>query len=585
MLRWTGWFGIANGAILLLIGSRYVFAIPLPSDALAWGYMAMASVSQFALLATLPLFLLCSPLVLFKARRRWVSGMGIIVGALLLTLLILDTNIFDQYRYHMSGLTIAIFETSTWFFAGIVFCSMLVFEFMLAGVVWQFCLQPQHGKTGVWLAVVLVSLGLTGQVVHVWADATSYVPVTQFTRVLPLYYPLKAKRSLMKFGLLDEAEMQRLRSINLAKIPDGGQLNYPLAPLQCSATALPNILFVVVDAMRRDHIAPELTPTLAQFATESLDFRNHYSGGNSSRMGFFSMFYGMPSTYWQTFYSAQESPVFMRQINSAGYQMALFSGVGFGSPSQIDRTVFADNQQSLQAVEGLDDAASIRAVTDGFTDWLAAYDRNSPFFGLLYFDPGSSWKAPAGVDESALSEAEVVHAGYRRGLRLIDAEVERVLAALDAAGVVDDTLVIIASDHGYEFDELGLGYIGHASNFSRWQLMSTLMLRWPGKEPMVYTHRSAHQDLPVTLLQEVFDCSNPPTEYASGKSLFDTVDWDWLVAGSYNAYAIVQPDKVVVTYPGGRTEVLDETYKPSNELTIDVPVVQDVMLEMTRFYQ
>jgi hypothetical protein len=93
-------------------------------------------------------------------------------------------------------------------------------------------LQPQHGKTGVWLAVVLVSLGLTGQVVHVWADATSYVPVTQFTRVLPLYYPLKAKRSLMKFGLLDEAEMQRLRSINLAKIPDGGQLNYPLAPLQ-----------------------------------------------------------------------------------------------------------------------------------------------------------------------------------------------------------------------------------------------------------------------------------------------------------------------------------------------------------------
>jgi len=159
------------------------------------------------------------------------------------------------------------------------------------------------------------------------------------------------------------------------------------------------------------------------------------------------------------------------------------------------------------------------------------------------------------------------------------------LAALDAAGVVENTLVIIASDHGYEFDELGLGYIGHASNFSRWQLVSTLMLRWPGKEPIAYTHRSAHQDLPVTLLQDVFGCSNPPAEYASGKSLFDAGDWDWLVAGSYSSHAIVQPDKVVVTYPGGRTEVLGQTYQPGSELTIDVDVVQDAMLEMRRFYQ
>jgi len=585
MLRWVGWFGIVNAAILLFIGLRYVFAIPMPGDALAWAYMAMASVSQFALLSTLPLFLLCLPWVLLPLRRRWVSGVGIVAGALLLTLLIIDTNIFDQHRYHMSGLTIAIFETSTWFFAGIVFCSMLVFQFMLAGAVWRFCLQPQRGKLGVWLSALLVLLALASQGIHVWADATSYVPVTQFTRVLPLYYPLKAKRSLVRFGWLDEAEMQRLRSINLAKAPEDGQLNYPLAPLQCSATALPNILVVVVDAMRRDQIDAELTPVLAEFATESLDFRNHYSGGNSSRMGFFSMFYGLPSTYWQAFYSAQKSPVLMRQINDSGYQMALFSGVGFGSPSQIDRTVFADNQQSLHAVEGSDDEASNRAVTAGFKDWLSTYDSSSPFFGLVYFDPGSGWAAPAGVDESQLTEGEAVRAGYRRGLQFVDGEVGSVLAALDAAGVVENTLVIIASDHGYEFDELGLGYIGHASNFSRWQLVSTLMLRWPGKEPIAYTHRSAHQDLPVTLLQDVFGCSNPPAEYASGKSLFDAGDWDWLVAGSYSSHAIVQPDKVVVTYPGGRTEVLGQTYQPGSELTIDVDVVQDAMLEMRRFYQ
>ncbi|MDG1462181.1 MAG: hydrolase, partial [Gammaproteobacteria bacterium] len=149
----------------------------------------------------------------------------------------------------------------------------------------------------------------------------------------------------------------------------------------------------------------------------------------------------------------------------------------------------------------------------------------------------------------------------------------------------DNTLVIIASDHGYEFDELGLGYLGHASNFSRWQLVSTLMMRWPGRDAAAFTHRSAHRDLPVTLLQEVFGCSNPPEDYASGKSLFDTDDWEWIVAGSYNSHAIVQPKKVVVTYPGGFIEVLGEDYLPAKDLGVDGELTQEVMLEMRRFYQ
>ncbi len=584
--RWTGWFGISNAAIFLLVGLRYLFATQLPDDSLAWLYMVLASISQFAVLGTLPLLLLSLPLVLVRAPRRWVSGAGIVIAAVSLTLLILDTNIFAQYRYHMSGLTVAIFETSTWFFAAVVLLSMLVFETLLAGIIWRYCIGPRRGKPGVWLATVLVSGALVGQGIHIWSDATAYVPVTSFTRVLPLYFPLKAKRRMVQLGLMDEAEMERRRSSNMARLPDAGQLRYPLKPLQCAIPEqLPNIVFIVVDAMRRDQISAELTPTIAAFAGESLDFQNHYSGGNSSRMGFFSMFYGLPSTYWQSFYSAQRPPEFMRLVNEAGYTMGLFSGVGFGSPSQIDRTVFALNQDQLQNVAVGDDVASTLAVTENFTRWFDGVAGQEPFFGFVYFDAGSDLPPPPGVDESLLSEAQAVQAGYRRGLQLADGEIAKVLAELEAAGVTDNTLVILSSDHGYEFDELGLGYIGHASNYSRYQLGSTLMLRWPGKAPQAFTHRSAHQDLPVTLLQEFFGCDNEPADFASGKSLFDTSDWSWMVAGSYNSHAIVQPDKVVVTYPGGLVEVLGADYKPAAGVSIDGDVAQDVMLEMRRFYQ
>jgi membrane-anchored protein YejM (alkaline phosphatase superfamily) len=136
-------------------------------------------------------------------------------------------------------------------------------------------------------------------------------------------------------------------------------------------------------------------------------------------------------------------------------------------------------------------------------------------------------------------------------------------------GPAPETLVILASDHGYEFDELGLGNVGHGSNYGPWQLRSTLIMRWPGREPKVYTHRSAHQDLAGTLLQEVFGCSNPASDYSSGSNLFDEQSWDWMIAGSYNSHAIVEPDKLIVSYPGGLVEVLGPDYRPKAGLKPD----------------
>jgi uncharacterized protein len=587
LLRWVGWFGILNAGIFALIGMRYFFAFALPDSELALIYMILASLSQFAILGTLPLLILSLPLILIFPYRLLVSLLGISVGAIAITLLILDTNIFDQYRYHMSALTVSIFETSTWILAGIIFISMLAFQALLAGLVWRACIKPKQGRHGIWLAALLILVSFFAQGMHVWADATSFVPITQFTRVLPLYYPLKAKRSLMKYGLMDETQMERSRSINLARAPKDGQLLYPRAELQCDANHedLPNILFIVVDAMRRDQVDSDLTPNIYKFAGESLDFQNHYSGGNSSRMGFFSMFYGLPSTYWQAFYSSQTPPVLMEQLQFHDYSMGLFSGVGFGSPSQIDRTVFAKSQSELNGVEGKGEAELSRAVTAAWGSWLESYSEKEPFFGFLYYDPGSAWSPPVGIDESVLTPAQRERAGYLRGLQFIDNQVAEVLSGLDGSPYAEDTLVILASDHGYEFDELGLGYVGHASNFSRWQLVSSLMIRWPGKGPKVFSHRSAHQDLPVTLLQEIFDCSGSSENYSSGKSLFDTLDWEWIVAGSYSSHAIVQKDKVVVTYPGGYIEVLGDDYLPAKGLRIDEAITEEVMLEMRRFYQ
>ena len=588
LLRWLGWFGALNAGLFLLIGLRYLLAFVWPEGLLATLYVLFAGVSHFALLGTLPLLMLTLPLVFLNPGRRLTSGFAILLAAVALTLMVLDTTIFEQYRYHIGALTIAIFESSTWLLTGVTFVSALIFETLLAGLLWRRCLQPHTGMPGFWLATVLVIFWLAGQSIHVWADATSYVRVTQFTRVLPFYYPMTGKRNLIKFGLMGEGEIDQLRILNQAKISESGLINYPLNPMQCGSTeALPNILFILVDAMRRDQINAGLTPTMNAFAAQSLDFQNHYSGGNSSRMGIFSMFYGLPSTYWDTFYNSQREPVLLEQIRGRGYQMFLSSAVGFGSPHQIDRTVFAGVQSALPATLAGDDMQNNQEVTRTWSRWIDHYQEKQPFFGFLYYDPGSTWPPPVELAdaEAELGDAARSRAQYQRGMQFMDGEIDQVLQALAAAGVADNTLVILTSDHGWEFDENGLGYIGHATNFSPWQLVSTLMLRWPGKSPQVFTHRTAHQDLPVTLLQELFACSNPARDYASGQNLFSGNSWDWLVAGSYNTYAIVEPDKVIVTYPGAMIEILGQGYRPQEGLSVDAKLAGEVMLEMRRFYQ
>ena len=584
MLRWVGWFGIVNALLFALIGTRYLLAFGMPSSGVATVYVALAFLGQFAVLGFLPMMLLLGTITLVLPRKALVMPLGVILIAGALTVLVLDTNIFAQYRYHLSRLTVEIFEVSTWVFAATIFVTMLVFQSVLAGNIWQ-RVSTGNGRSGIWLAVMLVCVWLGGQGIHIWADATAYSPVTSFTRYMPLYFPIKAKRRLAKLGWVDPEKVEQQRLLRRATAPDDGQLRYPLNPLQCQPEKpLPNILFVLVDALRPDHVTSELAPRMAEFAAQSQYFTDHYSGGNSSRMGVFSMFYGLPSTYWQSFYDLQRPPLLMDQIQANNYEIAAFSSVGFGSPAQIDRTVFA-SVDSASRYAAKADSDRNGEITAAWVSWLDnRAETEQPFFSFLYYDPGNS---PTNVPDEIRRQGAVPerYEQYRQGVAAADSEVAAVLDRLNKQELARDTLIVIASDHGYEFDELGLGNIGHGSNYGQWQLRSVLALDWPGRAPQQYGHRSAHQDLPGTLLSEVFGCTNPYADYSSGTNLFDENSWQWIMAGSYSSHAIVEPDKIVVTYPGGLIELLGPDYRPQPELRLDAERIEEAMLEMRRFYK
>lgn len=592
LFRWIGWFGAVNTALFALVAQRYLWIYHFPDDGLGIAYTALTFVGHIALLAVVPMFLLLAPFVVVFRSRRIVMILGVVVAACGLSLLFLDTNVFAEHRFHLGALTASLFETSTWIFVAILFVIFVMFEGMLAGIVWRNFALAEHPRRGRMLAIVLVGCWLASQAIHIWGDAVGHTPVTQFTRFMPLYYPIHAKRDLARLGLVDPETARRQRMLRGSLGSADGQLNYPLKPLNCTAddADLPNIVVILIDALRPDSIVAELTPTLAAFRVDSIRFNQQYSGGNSSRMGLFSMFYGLPSTYWQGFYDLQRAPVLMDEIKARSYEVGLFSAVGFGSPTLIDRTAFAGWPDLTDEQHDLTVSDRNKAITADWLEWLDRRTGDKPFFGFVYYDPPMDDMTtdpgePLPMDDRFThnDKARELWRQYRLAMRMVDGEVKTVLNSLRDRGLQDNTLIIVTSDHGYEFDDNGIGHYGHASNFSTVQLRATLMMQWPGRPARPIDYRTTHHDLSVTLLQDIFGCQNPPTDYSVGRNLFSGIPWDWMMAGSYTDHAIVEPERVIVSHPGGFVEVMDNNYHPARGKALNAQIIQDSLEAQRRF--
>ena len=154
---------------------------------------------------------------------------------------------------------------------------------------------------------------------------------TTFTRYLPLYYPLRDPGLLARLGLIDRARA-RERGVGAALArSEGGELNYPLSPMRC-APRMPtlNVLLVVIDGMRADAMTQEVAPRLSALAGDAMRFDRHYSGGNSSRAGMFSLFYALPATYFDAFASRARPPVLMDVVRQRGYELGVFASSQIG---------------------------------------------------------------------------------------------------------------------------------------------------------------------------------------------------------------------------------------------------------------
>jgi membrane-anchored protein YejM (alkaline phosphatase superfamily) len=591
ILRWAGSFAVANAVLLMVVGLRYLWYYSALTPSTAWLYAIVAYVGHLSVLACIPLLLLLFPVMMLIPQPRVILPIGVVLASAGFSFLLLDSLVFAENRYHLSLLTLTMLAPQTWAFLGFYFLLGAAIETMLAVWLWSRPARPSSRRIGWYLALGVGGCVVASHLVHAWAEARYYVPVTAFTRYLPLYYPL-GDEGQVRLGLVNRTRAREEGVIAALAQPADRVLNYPQAPLRCAARPpMLNVLLVVIDAMRADALTPEVAPRLSELTRGAIRFDRHYSGGNSSRAGMFSLFYGLPATYWDAFAGITRPPVLMDMFRQHGYQLGLFASAPVYRAAGLDRTALArvPNLRLQTVTSRPGSSGRDRALTDEWYEWLGGRDPSRPFFGFLYYD------APVGIDAPAdypsvmpvppsASRQTRRYARYLTAVHYVDSLVGGVLDDLRRRKLLESTVVIVTSDHGMEFDENGQGFTGHGTAFSEYQMHTPLVLRWPGKAPGREARRTSHNDVAPTLVGRLFGCANPPADYASGQDLFGDGQWEWLIAASYADYALIEPERVTIVYPAGY-EIRDGEYRLVRNPTIPRDVVRAALHEMSRFYR
>jgi membrane-anchored protein YejM (alkaline phosphatase superfamily) len=186
---------------------------------------------------------------------------------------------------------------------------------------------------------------------------------------------------------------------------------------------------------------------------------------------------------------------------------------------------------------------------------------------------------PPGASEQVRTRAR-----YLTAVHFIDSLFGGVVDDLERRHLLDRTVIVVTSDHGLEFDDNGLGFVGHNTAYSEYQLHTPFVVRWPGRAPARVARRTSHFDLTPTLMAELFHCANPPSDYSSGANLFGDTQWSWLIAASYDDFAVIEREREIIVLPSG-VEIRDQYYRLVPDQTVPRGVLHAAMREMSRFYR
>ena len=559
---------------------------------LSFTVLSLAHIFLFAWL----MGLLCLP---FKyVAKPALKFVCVFWGSFFSLFLLIDLFVFSQYRFHIglamlklffgpAGSEIFVFPASMWLMTGGSVLLVIAFEIGLL------FLSRYISLTRKWIFVftALWVLCFAGyNCLYAWGKFMAVPSVMAQRKALPFAFPLSADRRLARWGFVAKKDPY--------SIPKKGNLNYPLSPLICQNPTKQNVLIITVDAFRSDMLNPEVMPLLSNWVKRPgmTVFNNHISGGNGTETGIFSLFYSLPRSYWDDFTAINLPPVLISKALDMGYEPAIFASAKLTSPA-FYRNIFAPIKNLREGSKGSSSwERDVNALED-FEEFLNKHDASAPFFGFIFFDGPHAYSYPK--EETIFTPAkelnyllltnntdpEPYRNQYKNSVHFQDKLIDRILNDLKTRNMLENTFIVITGDHGQEINDSHNNFWGHNGNFSDYQTKVPLIVYQTGrKTPAQADYLTSHNDVAATIIQEVYKCSNPVSDYSIGRNLFDDTARPFIILSGYTDKVIRAGDEIMVLDDFGTIRRYDNHYKPI-EGPIDANIIRAGLTSFRQFYR
>lgn len=279
----------------------------------------------------------------------------------------------------------------------------------------------------------------------------------------------------------------------------------------------PNILLILVDALRRDHVGLydhplPTTPYIDELSGRGVVFDDALSQAPQTLNSTASLFTSrrFPYLLWgvehdpipgvaperrdqwaRTPRLAAANLTLAETMQDGGYQTAAF----FNNPHHHATSGFDQGFEEALLLDRDPGQAYARvdSLVNSFLDWQQTTDPQRPFFAYLHFmEPHNPYRPPEKyrkvfppgtgrhlyangkpAPDFTAADLETMKALYNAEIRFLDDGLAALMAELEHRGVLDHTLVVLTADHGEEL--LDHGGLGHGKTVELEQLRIPLI--------------------------------------------------------------------------------------------------------------
>lgn len=554
---------------------------------------------SISLLMIIPIYIL-SYVHIF---RYWLAPLTIAVCFCGILFLFIDQHIYQHFQFHLSKSFLPILSAGDLLYflhlSSLELISIITLCICMLGILvisFRFCIQKACSTNLIFNLFEVLGMLMIAIVLYLFYFYTQLIPSNRhiLANQIDYYFGLKPffKSTPLQQKIITATESRAFTRLNSSQ---------PILKKTILQSDLkthlphPNLLWILVDTLRYDHVNPHDMPHTWEFSQKSQVFHQHISSGNSTQPGFFGLFYGLPPSYFSSTVTHHTPPLLFDVLQALNYQFMVYWSGTIHCPPFIQNVFSQVPPQNIQMTRLEDVTEEDKRSTASLIQFLKHHDDKKPFFNMILFNSVHGYcnteKFAKGPYQSCYrfnldndSDPARLKNRYQRATRYVDEKIYEILQHVD----LKNTIVLITSDHGESFNDYRNNLWGHAHAFTPNLTHVPLIIHWPETTPQHFQKLTTHYDISPTFIQYFSKLSDKALKpYQLGQSLYSNQVTQKILLGSYVNTAIwdIHKAQVTIFHPDGEVTLRDLKNNPIHAQKPNPKDLKNALFLMSKFYQ